>query len=220
MQSRRLVADLASFPMSARLLLGWALAYTSTAALGRLLAPVLRHVGRTGRSVASPAPSRVPTDHALNVARRNAHGRSALPESPFAATARGVLGQPKPAAPSNNGGTMSDARWGDGRTRDDFGCCVGRSTLLVVDSRPASALRNPSTNTNRHESPFWGSSMDFVDRGDDGPEPISVARCRELLGDEVETLTNGSGHGDDLSARRDDGADRGPDVCGEPSDSG
>ena len=32
--------------------------------------------------------------------------------------------------------------------------------------------------------------MDFVDRGDDRPEPISIARRRELLGDEAETLTN------------------------------
>ena len=32
--------------------------------------------------------------------------------------------------------------------------------------------------------------MDFVDRGDDRPEPISVARSRELLGDEADTLTN------------------------------
>ena len=32
--------------------------------------------------------------------------------------------------------------------------------------------------------------MDFVDRGDDRPEPISLARCRELLGDEAETLTD------------------------------
>jgi hypothetical protein len=32
--------------------------------------------------------------------------------------------------------------------------------------------------------------MDFVDREDDRPEPISVARCRELLGDEADTLTN------------------------------
>ena len=32
--------------------------------------------------------------------------------------------------------------------------------------------------------------MDFVDRGDDRPEPISIARCRELLGDEADTLTN------------------------------
>ena len=31
--------------------------------------------------------------------------------------------------------------------------------------------------------------MDFVDRGDDRPEPISIARCRELLGDEADTLT-------------------------------
>ena len=32
--------------------------------------------------------------------------------------------------------------------------------------------------------------MDFVDRGDDRPEPISIARCRELLGDEANTLTD------------------------------
>jgi hypothetical protein len=32
--------------------------------------------------------------------------------------------------------------------------------------------------------------MDFVDRGDDRPEPISIARCRELLGDEAEALTD------------------------------
>jgi hypothetical protein len=31
--------------------------------------------------------------------------------------------------------------------------------------------------------------MDFVD-GDDLPEPISIARCRELLGDEADTLTD------------------------------
>jgi len=32
--------------------------------------------------------------------------------------------------------------------------------------------------------------MDFVDRGDDRPEPISIARCRELLGDEADKLTD------------------------------
>ncbi len=32
--------------------------------------------------------------------------------------------------------------------------------------------------------------MGFVDRGDDRPEPISVARCRELLGDEADTVTD------------------------------
>jgi hypothetical protein len=32
--------------------------------------------------------------------------------------------------------------------------------------------------------------MDFVDRGDDRPEPISIARCYELLGDEADTLTD------------------------------
>jgi len=32
--------------------------------------------------------------------------------------------------------------------------------------------------------------MDFVDRGADRPEQISIARCRELLGDEAETLSD------------------------------
>ena len=32
--------------------------------------------------------------------------------------------------------------------------------------------------------------MDFVDRGDDRPEPISIARCRERLGDEADSLTD------------------------------
>ena len=32
--------------------------------------------------------------------------------------------------------------------------------------------------------------MDFVARADDRPEPISIARCRELLGDEADTLTD------------------------------
>ena len=32
--------------------------------------------------------------------------------------------------------------------------------------------------------------MDFADRGDDRPEPISIPRCRGLLGDEADTLTD------------------------------
>ena len=32
--------------------------------------------------------------------------------------------------------------------------------------------------------------MDVVDRGDERPEPISIARCRELLGDEADKLTD------------------------------
>ena len=32
--------------------------------------------------------------------------------------------------------------------------------------------------------------MDFLDREDDRPEPISVARCRELLADEADTPTD------------------------------
>ena len=32
--------------------------------------------------------------------------------------------------------------------------------------------------------------MEFVDRADDRPEPISIVRCRELLGEEAESMTD------------------------------
>ena len=32
--------------------------------------------------------------------------------------------------------------------------------------------------------------MDFIERTPDGPEPISLAHCRELLGEEAELLTD------------------------------
>ena len=32
--------------------------------------------------------------------------------------------------------------------------------------------------------------MEFIERTDDRPEPISIARCRELLGDEAESMTD------------------------------
>ena len=93
----------------------------------------------------------------------------------------------------------------DGRlSRDDCHRAEHDSRGSMSASRPASVLHGhrragfkparwsaqSQHNTNRHESPVWGSSMDFVDRGDDRPEPISIARCRELLGDEADTLTD------------------------------
>ena len=32
--------------------------------------------------------------------------------------------------------------------------------------------------------------MDAIDRADQEPEPISLARCRELLGDDAETMSD------------------------------
>jgi hypothetical protein len=32
--------------------------------------------------------------------------------------------------------------------------------------------------------------MEFVDRAEQGPEPISVARCRELLGDDADMMSD------------------------------
>jgi hypothetical protein len=32
--------------------------------------------------------------------------------------------------------------------------------------------------------------MEFVERADESPEPISIARCRELLGEEADSMTD------------------------------
>jgi hypothetical protein len=32
--------------------------------------------------------------------------------------------------------------------------------------------------------------MEFVQQADDRPEPISIVRCRELLGEEAESMTD------------------------------
>jgi hypothetical protein len=32
--------------------------------------------------------------------------------------------------------------------------------------------------------------MEYVDRADSRPEPISIARCRELLGEDAESMTD------------------------------
>jgi hypothetical protein len=32
--------------------------------------------------------------------------------------------------------------------------------------------------------------MEFVERAEDIPEPISIARCRELLGEDAESMTD------------------------------
>jgi hypothetical protein len=37
---------------------------------------------------------------------------------------------------------------------------------------------------------FKGSAMDVPDRADQEQEPISIARCRELLGDDAETMSD------------------------------
>jgi hypothetical protein len=108
------------------------------------------------------------------------------------------------AASGHDSFSLDSLLGNDGVSRDDRRRAEPDSRGSMSASRPASALDghrradSKSTrrsaqsrhNTNRHESPFCGSSMDFVDRGDDRPEPISIARCRELLGDEADTLTD------------------------------
>ncbi len=42
----------------------------------------------------------------------------------------------------------------------------------------------------RHDSRPLGSALEFIERTDDRPQPISIARCRELVGDEAESITD------------------------------
>ena len=45
----------------------------------------------------------------------------------------------------------------------------------------------------QHESlrlAFKGSAMDVIDCGEHEPESISLARCRELLGEDAESMTD------------------------------
>jgi hypothetical protein len=37
---------------------------------------------------------------------------------------------------------------------------------------------------------FAGMPMEYVEHADPAPEPISIARCRELLGEDVELMTD------------------------------
>ena len=52
--------------------------------------------------------------------------------------------------------------------------------------------------------------MEFVEHVDDRPKAISVARCRELLGEEAESMTDQE-VALILPTRRDDGLHRGRD---------
>jgi hypothetical protein len=45
-------------------------------------------------------------------------------------------------------------------------------------------------NTNRHDSGSRGSAMEFVEGVDPTPVSIPLVRCRELLGEEAEGLTD------------------------------
>jgi hypothetical protein len=37
---------------------------------------------------------------------------------------------------------------------------------------------------------FAGVSMEYVEYAEQRPEPISIARCRELLGEDAESMTD------------------------------
>jgi hypothetical protein len=52
------------------------------------------------------------------------------------------------------------------------------------------ALARIQHNTNRHASRSQGAVMKFVEYANGRPELISIERCRELLGEEAESMTD------------------------------
>ncbi len=61
---------------------------------------------------------------------------------------------------------------------------------------PTTARRPPHRRARARHSPItriaceWGTAMDVPERAEHAPEPISIARCRELLGDEADALAD------------------------------
>jgi hypothetical protein len=65
-----------------------------------------------------------------------------------------------------------------------------RSSTSVCRLQAGALERAIQHNTNRHDSGPLGAPMEFIERTDDRPEPISITRCRELLGEEAESMTD------------------------------
>jgi hypothetical protein len=65
------------------------------------------------------------------------------------------------------------------------------SALIVIGAptprRRASSALHRITNV---RSEFAGVPMEYVEQADPRPEPISIARCRELLGEDAESMTD------------------------------
>jgi hypothetical protein len=93
-------------------------------------------------------------------------------------------------------------------------CRRRHATSALIDiSAPASRRRARAHSTTARTSciEFAGVPMEFVERADGRPEPISIARCRELLG-EAESMTDQEIAW--IRRHADDGVDRGRDVSG------
>jgi hypothetical protein len=60
--------------------------------------------------------------------------------------------------------------------------------LRISRSRRRARAHSITTHTSCIE--LAGVPMEFVERADDRPEQISIARCRELLGEEAESMTD------------------------------
>ena len=122
-------------------------------------------------------------------------------------TSRGVaFSGPRAAqrqrSPGRDRALVSSERSTDGRVIDVT--VAARSTAPADDAglKPASALTDngasTATSTRRSAPPNnrtrlackWGTAMDVPERAEVIPEPISIVRCRELLGDEADALSD------------------------------
>lgn len=65
------------------------------------------------------------------------------------------------------------------------------STLIVIGA-PASGRRASSAlhRITKFCSEFAGVPMEYVEHAEQSPEAISIARCRELLGEDAESMTD------------------------------
>src|SRR5262245_33468520 len=65
------------------------------------------------------------------------------------------------------------------------------STLLVMRAPAPSRRASSALHRIRNVcSEFAGVPMEYVEHADPKPEPIAIARCRELLGEDAESMTD------------------------------
>lgn len=79
----------------------------------------------------------------------------------------------------------------DFKSRASLSGVTPTSVLIVIGApAPRRRARSHSTTARTSASSFAGVPMEYIDPDDVRPEPISIARCRELLGEEAESMTD------------------------------
>jgi hypothetical protein len=99
----------------------------------------------------------------------------------------------KPQAPFNNQKSIADVH---AIVAFDFKSRASVSASRHIHAHrfgaptPCRVLRAHSTASQNVCSEFARVPMEYVERADPRPEPISIARCRELLGEDAESMTD------------------------------